>query len=331
MVALFLLWPREQISVPGSQETATPAPSVAPSNEFKEASQPAPAVDPQHPPPGEDRTMWLRRPEVVAALNEGHNVPVAFYGQVVDQDSNGVPNATIDLHVKEEHIQPFPEPPSGTNIFLQRQTGADGRFEVSGLTGHSVFIDKYAKEGYEPEVELRGYGDYAAESGSFEAPVVFRLWNTNFHQQLITGEKRFQVLPDGRHYGIDLIQGTIAEGDSGDLVVWIKRPELPQQKYAWSCGMSAPGGGLRPETDLKMTMSCAQPGEYTNVFVFDVEYNTPSGSGMTFDNRFYVRLHNGQLYGRLSADFWTTDRHNPTFGLVSINYVINPSGSRVLW
>ncbi len=157
------------------------------------------------------------------------------------------------------------------------------------------------------------------------------MWNTNIHEQLITGDKRFEVVPDGRRYAIDLVQGTVSEGNDGDLVVWVQRPESlnPGQKYSWYCGMAAPGGGL--QTGQEYAMLRAPVGDYTNIFAPYIEYLNPAAhEGMTLGNRFYIQLRAGQMYGRLSADFWTTDRSNPSMGLVHVSYAINPSGSRLL-
>jgi hypothetical protein len=286
--------------------------------------------------------MWLRRPEVVAALNEGHNVPVAFYGQVVDSDGNGLANAAIHLHVKEEHIEPFPEPPTGTNTHLQRQTGADGRFEVNGLIGHSVMIEGYMKEGYEPDVTLQHYGDYPAQSGSFTEPIIFRMWNTNIpHEQLITGDKWFPLIPDGRRYGVDLTNNSISEGVAGDLVVWIKRPASPApgERFAWSCELLVNGGGLQEEM-RPWAMYLAPADGYTNVFAchqgaaknpfaYPQEAGSEGWSGQIYGKRFYIKLRNGQMYGQITLNLLAgPGREGPS--LIGLKYAVNPSGSRLL-
>ena len=86
----------------------------------------------------------------------------------------------------------------------------------------------------------RHRGEYGSQGGSAEDPIVFRMWSTNFHGPLVGGKKSFVVIPDGRHYGIDLIKGTIAEAEDGDLVAWIKRPEKVgwRERYDWSCELT---------------------------------------------------------------------------------------------
>jgi|SRR5208337_446432 len=219
---------------PGTPDLAT----VPNSNSPTAASEPAP-TNAAHAklvvPPGED-PMWFQHPEVIRAMNEAQNVPVYFYGLVVDQDTNPVQNVTVYLDVIERYVdQTTATTEKATR--LQKQTGADGRFEVSGLSANYVRVQGFTKDGYEREIRQKQYGDYGAQSTSFDHPAVFNLWSTNHHEQLVTGNKSFVVIPDGRHYAIDLLKGTIAEGDDGDLVAWIKRPESARrgQRYDWSC------------------------------------------------------------------------------------------------
>jgi hypothetical protein len=257
------------------------------------------------------------------------DVPVTFYGLVVDQDTNGLQNVKVDVEVLQWDTNAPPDDDLKT-AHIERQTGVDGRFEVSGLNGHSVTIRAFRKDGYEPELWRRDYGEYRSQAGGAIEPIVFRMWSTNLHEQIIAGERLYHIIPDGRRYAIDLIKGAIAEGINGDLVVWLKRPEPVTFPYAWSCGMSAPGGGLEREKDPNSLMYRAPLGEYTDVFDFQVQYNTHAKRGMSFDNRFYVKIHNGEMYGRLSVDFWTAYRDDPSSGMIKISYAINPTGSRLL-
>ena len=72
------------------------------------------------------------------------------------------------------------------------------------------------------------------------------MWNTNIHEQLITGHKSFDIVPDGRPCVIDLAKGTIAESGAGGLRAWIKCPAqmADGQMYDWSCEVDAISGGL---------------------------------------------------------------------------------------
>jgi hypothetical protein len=265
------------------------------------------------------------------------DLPLAFYGLVLDQDSNVLQNVTIDVVVTQWDTNA----PPGAALkiaYAQGKSGLDGRFLIDSLSGHTVTVTGLTKDGYEPELIRPHYGEFRPRAGSSYEPVVYRMWSTNLHEPLISGDRDFKVVPDGRHYAVDLAKGSIAEGEDGDLVVWIKRPELapPPQKYACPCGLAAPGGGLEPENTPGSTMYRAPVGDYTNVFNSYVDYNSHAQDGANLDNRFYVRLRNGQ-YGRVSADFRATYhyfaptyRKDPAFAQIHLIYAINPSGSRLL-
>ncbi len=172
-------------------------------------------------------------------------------------------------------------------------------------------------------------GFTGARVTSFEGPAVLVLWSTNLHERLITGDKSFVVIPDGRHYGIDLVKGVIAEGEEGDLVAWIKRPEpvARSQRYDWSCELKVPGGGvLESQTDAMFTA----PGVgYTNMFAYQEDAGANGWGNETAEKRFYLRLRNEQMYGRMTVKLFAQyNAQNP--GLIRLSYAINPSGSRLL-
>jgi hypothetical protein len=259
---------------------------------------------------------------------EAGNVPVAFYGIVEDQDSNVLQNVEVHVAVMREYV--------GTALMvgtrtteLQRRTDSNGRFEVSGLRGKYVSVPVLEKEGYEQDLPGQAYGSYGAQSGSFTDPVVLRMWSTNVHQPLVTGEKSFVITPDSRRYAIDLLKGTIAEGKEGDLVAWIKRPEGVTwgQKYDWACEVAVPGGGLL-ESEGQAMFTAPEAG-YTNSFAYQEEAGISGWGVATAEKRFYVRLRSGQMYGRITIQLYA-DYHGKQTAMIELSYAVNPSGSRLL-
>jgi len=258
-----------------------------------------------------------------------HNVRVSFYGRVVDQNENPISGAKISAVVRDWY-----EPDALTyalgakEIHITAKTDNDGRFDIHGLTGDSIGIEGLKKDGY--ELEPSAQRNYGAIGGSVEAPVVFKMWSTNIQEQLITGEKSFQIVPDGRSYFIDLTKGTIAESGAGDLKVLVKRPDQITygQRFDWSCEADVIGGGLLAETDTGSSMYSAPTDGYTPSFQFEQKV----GSGWddsTGPKRFYVKLANGQEYGRITIELMAY-YNDQTPGLVRLSYAINPSGSTIL-
>jgi len=257
--------------------------------------------------------------EKTRAEIEAKNVPFDFYGRVIDQDSNALAGVKFKLAVRHWSTTTLGA------IHIERETDADGRFDIHGETGDAFDVEDVGKAGYELEPGQRTFG---AVGGSFENPVVFKMWSTNVHEQLITGGKSFHIEPDGRPYVIDLAKGTIAESGDGDLKVWVKRPEQITygKQYDWSCEMDVLNGGLLATADSSMYLAPADG--YTPSFQFEQKVGSGWGDS-TGEKRFYVRLNNGQVYGRITIELFAY-YNDQVSGMVRVQYAINPSGSRVL-
>lgn len=275
---------------------------------------PTPAV-PQ-PPAIEQRKQLLQR----ALANK--NVPIDFYGKVIDQDSNGLANVKITARI------PYWDPASfGPSVPISAETDSQGNFHLQGVKGDGIDIEGVSKDGYELEPVVK---TFASATGSPADPVVFKMWSTNIHEKLITGRKSFPITPDGRSYFINLAAGTIAESGKGDLKVWVKRPDpiTRGQRYDWSCGIDVVNGGLLQEPNTAAAMYRAPSGGYTNSFRFEQAVGSGWGDS-TGQKKFYVSVNGGKEYGRISIELYAFyNAKSP--GMVRLDYVLNPSGSLIL-
>jgi hypothetical protein len=331
LLLLLLLWPQRR-SITEATDMSHPPPAETNSSDHSDSF-----TSPERQQRREmesaaqinaERDYVAKRDETVRRSNEAGNPPVWFYGLVVDQDTNPLPNVSVEAAVIEEYVDPFPETKTKTTR-LQRQTGADGRFEINGLKGKYVAVYTLTKEGYEQEYPGQVCGMFGAVVTGFDKPQILRLWSTNLHEPLIGAEKSFVIIPDGRRYAIDLVKGTIAEGDAGDFVAWIKRPEsvTPGQRYDWSCEVTVPNGGLLESATRAMFI--APEVGYTNAFACQEHANPNRWSGATGDKRFYVRLRDGQMYARITINLYA-DYHGKQPAMIHLSYAVNPSGSRLL-
>ena len=219
VILAYVLWPRPRTEAgPQLHEQAlkpTKAPPTSPAGLISNRTAAA-ATAPSTPsgsgltPQGEIQ----RQDAVIKQALEHLNVPIDFYGRVIDQDSNTLSTVKIDAWVR--HWDPAAP---GASLHIEKATDAQGRFDIHGVTGDGFELESMQKPGYELEPGQRGYGTVG---GSRENPVVFKMWAANVHEQLITGEKSFDIVPDGRPYVIDLTKGTISESGGGDLKVWVK-------------------------------------------------------------------------------------------------------------
>jgi len=330
LIAALLFW-RHSIQPPASvkQPTAavrpTNAPIIGTNGGTPTAAQASVPQPPKSSPEISPLTNRLITPEKWREYIESHNLPVDFYGLVIDQNSNPIPGVKIKSGVRH-WTMPAPEVGSAgtTTIPLEAITGADGRFELTGASGDGFGVLLF-KDGYEAESEKNGYG---AGSYSYANPVIFKMWSTNIHEQLITGNRSFDIVPDGRPYLIDLTAGIISETGTGDLKVWVKRPEQITfgQRYDWSSEVDVINGGLQAASGDAMWMAPS------NGYVPSFQFEQTVGSGWgdsTGERQFYIRLNNGKEYGRISIEL-EAYYNSQIPAMIRLSYAINPSGSRIL-
>jgi hypothetical protein len=257
---------------------------------------------------------------------ESQNKPVEFFGKIIDQDGNPLAGVKIKgevLHLKV--IVPAAWGSQDEIIPIDKDTDQNGRFEIQGMTGRGVVIESIQKDGYEVEPTSRSHG---TAEGSLSSPVVFKMWSTNIHEPLITGGNKFQIVPDGRPYFIDLTKGTIAEPSEGDLKVWIQYTNQPirGQSSDWSAEIDVVNGGLQETKDYSM-FTAPTEGYVSSFFWKDQIKGGQRGN--IGERRFYLKLKNGQEYGRMVIELHAPF-NNQIPGLIRLSYAINPSGSRIL-
>ena len=252
------------------------------------------------------------------------NSPIDFYGQVIDQQGNPIGGVTIKVYVRhwELTMDAMSRP-----IRMTKVTDANGRFDIHGPTGDGIDIELIEKARFDLEPSQRSFGP---SGGRTEIPIMFRMWSANTHERLIVGEKSFHIIPDGRMNFLNLTNGTIAASGEGDFKIWVRRPaEISSgQRYEWSCGIEGNTGGLLLEVDANAAMYTAPAEGYEPSFIFEQKVGSGWGDS-TGRKRFYVRLKNGKMYGRLCIELFAyyNDR---TPGLVRVDYAVNPSGSPIL-
>lgn len=326
---VFLLWPRLTQHAPNLTPTDKPSQSATSldgeSNQTG-ANEPlqsnAATMSSQQSPIVSD----IDKPEIFKKAIEEMNTPIDFYGKVIDQDSNPIPNVKVLARVRHWNARfPTETGPAARFIAIEKSTDSSGSFQINGEAGDGFGIVIDPQNGYELEPMQHSFG---AVGGSFEAPVVFKMWSTNVHEQLITGGQSFHIVPDGRPYLIDLTKGTIAESGDGDLKVWVKRPEQITygKRYDWSCEMDVLNGGLLAAADSSMYQAPADG--YTPSFQFEQKVGSGWGDS-TGEKRFYVLLNNGKEYGRITIELMAY-YNDKIPGLIRLSYAINPSGSRIL-
>jgi hypothetical protein len=261
--------------------------------------------------------------------------PQDFYGKVIDQDGNPLAGASVtgELVLNDGSY-------GGIQVKKHNTvTDSGGLFEFTGLHGAGLGVT-ISKPGYENEWKNDAYKSPNGGRSSPTDRTIYKMWSTNIHEALITGNKSFEAVPDGRPYFINLTDGTISESAGGDLKVWIQYTNQPVrgQLYDWSAGIEVINGGLWEVPQAAMNsgfigeppfaMYSAPEDGYVSSFQHSGQIK--GGQSGEIGNRFfYLHLNNGKEYGRMSINLFAPyGRLHP--GLIRISYAINPSGSRIL-
>jgi hypothetical protein len=334
----FALRSHKQRAVPSPESNTLTAPAsekAAPLAASARVQPPATVPSPSATPARASAPAPLSRAEKLSGAVEAMNVPVVFFGKMVDQDNAPLAGVKVRASVRSWHVIATSDG-DATFAPYEAMSGIDGSFQIDGGRGNALTIEALEKEGYEPEPKaLQGFGYTTSDPLRPDPnnPVVFRMWKAEAKAQLITGGKRFSLVPDGRTYTIDLLTGAISESATaeGDLRVSIRRPETAAwgQRYDWMLDVQAINGGLVEQTDGSSAMFRAPEDGYAREWRLDTKAADESWSYGTGQKRFYLKSRGGRNYGRLEVEAYAYYLQNKQ-GRLNLTWAVNPAGDRLL-
>lgn len=257
---------------------------------------------------------------------EAANVPINFWGKVVDQ--NGKPLERVDITYRIQQPRAMWD---SNSIVKHILTDSNGDFFITGDKGSSFGIKTFEKEGYQKtkgQVVSFTYSDNSERYvPDINNPKVYTLIEKNKIQNLIKSSKQLRLNWDGIPVQYNLETGRF-EG-SGEIQITALRGEIKGQgreaRYDWSFKVEALNGGII-ETTREAAYLAPQKG-YKPIWEYAILSSDPKWvyrkKGDTF---LFFKLANGN-YGRLEIDF------SAEFGRrVSgrVNSYLNPSGGSIL-
>jgi Carboxypeptidase regulatory-like domain len=178
--------------------------------------------------------------------------PIAFYGRVIDQHGNPVPEADVKLSANDKAF-------GGRPTEYTRKTDAAGAFSIAGIGGLTLAVE-VSKPGYRVippaygKVTSSGLFEYGLSSrgpyqSSKDAPTIFTLHKIGVVEPLVkVGEKNFRIARDGSPLSISLDE---QGGHQVVLRCWNKELQRPsgQRQYDWLLEITVPNGGLVARKD----------------------------------------------------------------------------------
>lgn len=322
--ALVLLWfvrpkpPRQMSPSPEGAQAVADESGTATVSKTESEARPVPPNAPSLSGTVTQHTLESFRARLEnAPLTQLWKTPITFYGRVVDQYTNPVPDAQI--HFAWTDLSPSGR--SETNT----QSDTNGLFSLSGVTGRVLEVN-VSKQGYYRSRRGTTGFDYGVEYQPDGNPLEFLLHKQGTGADLITSQYGvardlgFSMPRDGVPVWVDFINRQV--GNAGQIELSsIKPPRWEKVKDpSWSLRLSIPDGGLI-EHDDEFAFEAPQSGYQPTI-----EFHFKAGEtnwGETLQKKFYIAFGEPRRYGRITID-------TGIYMGMNLGYAINPAGSRNL-
>lgn len=277
----------------------------------------------------------LERARAIAGAIEGTNVPIEFFGKVVDQDGQPLQDVTVLYSYSVEKGNKLGVPWGQQLIEKNRtSTGKSGLFSIVGVKGHTLAIDSLNKDGYKQIRRESWNFDYyeSSAAGKFEPlsnkPVVFTMLAEITAEHLVVYGGDFGLPMDvpgnGSPVRWNLWKGRL--DPNGELQITLKRePAFVDQNRKitkWDAQIGVAGGGIIEASSDESIFRAPEAG-YSPL----VEYPKMEQKRGIPRRSFYVKTSDGK-YGRIELELYYDD--NGPNARCFIKAYLNPSGSRNL-
>ena len=265
----------------------------------------------------------------------GKNVPVNFWGRVVDQDGKPLQGVRIVLAIRRWHLA------SALGIdatFPKSEVISDsaGRFQVLGGRGDNLSLETVEKEGYQVSPNLVRSFSYGETPGPFVAdasnPVVIRMWKTLPKEPLKTVRISKMIPYDGTPVQINLLEGKLMEGNANDAHLTVRLERQPREigvtnriPFDWNATITISDGGLA-YTQEEFPYLAPVEG-YTNQIHVQMPRTLPDWSPLK-QISFFVRNSMGTFYGLVKTEFRANYSGSKTG--FTLEGTLNTNASRVL-
>ena len=265
-----------------------------------------------------------RMTEALSILND---VPIVFYGKLIDQFGNPLAGAEI----------------TGSTIIYNGQTSrALGKRLPSVMP--MVCSDSMLAKGESLGVMPRKQGYALATSGTEfkyshlyqgyhvadpNNPVVIKMWKQQGAEPLLRISQRYKLHPTDEPLNFDLLTGKVVPL-GGDIEITVGRaPGIVSERTLqdWSVRVEAVDGGLMDSSGQEAVTYWAPESGYQQSDSFIFSTNAPHKWSGGFTQGFFFTSRNGQIYGKLGLSFHINSEPDGFMNVV-FGGVLNTNGSR---
>jgi hypothetical protein len=332
-LVFMMLFAAATLSLLLSRRTPVPADRASESSAIRsESVQSAePRGDATAPDQAEvlEEQVERQKESIFLKVMEREQVPLDFYGRVVDEAKQGVAGAKVRVSASEFNLLKPEDMFLGAKK-LTLETDSEGNFSVRGLRGYSLVI-RVEKEGYFTSSRNPSGFNYVGDpKENFRShpshPVIFQLQKKGAVEALIHTRGKGYVIPrDGTPVFVDLFESK-TNSAFADLKVQAWTDEGNKDKnyrYDWQVRIEVIDGGIQ-ERIGEFAYLAPESGYATS---YELNYPTSLGNAWSDDvaKSFFLQLRGGQTYGRLDFRMIAHGDH-----FCRLQAWLNPSGSRNL-
>lgn len=265
------------------------------------------------------------RQKVITQVIKHANVPIDFWGKVVDQNGEPLEGVKITYRIQQPRVMW-----DSNSIVKKISTDANGDFFITGDKGSCFGLKEFKKEGYRKTEGQRVSFTYVSSSDIYipnkVKPKVYTMVKVDELPSLIQG-KRWITLPwDGKPVYYNLKTGRY--GQEGDIKIMALRGEIKgkglEARFDWTFKVEVLGGGILETTRGEATIAPADG--YKPFWEYGqrkTEDKWSYGKGTT---HLCFKLKNGN-YGRLQL---RCSAEPDAIYSCNITSYLNPSGGRIL-
>jgi hypothetical protein len=258
-------------------------------------------------------------------LGEMNDVPIVFYGRLIDQFGSSIAGAQINASVRIYNGA------QSTVKHLNTVSDENGMFQINGGKGESLGVVP-KKEGYVLATTDTYFKYSYMYSDHFSPdpnnPTVIKMWKLQGAQPLVDINQNYKLHYTGVPINFDLIAGKIVP-DGGDVKITVNRSTGDVSEHNpqdWGVQVEAIDGGLIETTvaEARATYAAPQDGYEPNV-TFEMSTATQSWHAAV-DQMFFIESRNGKVFSKVRLILGINDTPD---GFMNITFsgVANANGS----
>lgn len=256
-----------------------------------------------------------------ALLNAG-NVPITFWGKVVDESGVGIIGVNIKYRIQRAGRLAVGGTIVEDGILASLLSNQDGSFSITNTSGKILSMVEFTKDGYDlssnQNVVFGYYGTPELHTPKKESPQVFMMMSNKTQVDVSSISQQIRLHWNGKAIRIDINSGRTSP--TGNLIITASRT-ASTGRFGWSFALTIDGGEMR-EAEVGTVLVAPESGYQPS---WDCKFSANANPWrFARDANVYYRM--GRKYGRLKLQIYADAGPNDVS--LYLERFVNTSGGR---